>query len=571
MRQRFTRPMATRAAALVGAAALLAGCGSAAASPTTSSAQSAVVVAITGGTPNFWFPMNSAPDFTELNGEMNHLMYLPLVNVSHTNAISFQQAVADKIVVNSSGAVYKVYLKPNLDWSDGRPVTANDVVFAWDVMDAASQTSPTPPWVYGAAGMGGVPSRWQSVVAKGTHEVVITLNTPTNPEWFEHNGLSQIFPMPAFLWNRDPSNMTQELKFILDVASKPTNAIYDVVDGPYKFSSTSDNVYWDFVPNPKYYGQKATRKVDFEYFASSAAEFAALKTGQIQVGSLPFSLYNSRTQLLSDRLQVIYPYGFNYITPNESSKAPGVNGALGLTYVRQALEMGINQAAMIKSIYHGLATPEYDQVPPEPPTVFDDPNVPALTYNPTKAKQLLESHGWTLNSSGVMTKGNMKLAFTLLYPSASTTDQNAMEYLASTWAKEGVKVTLRSESGGTIFADASQSSPSTWTMANTIGWYYGPDFYPTGGEFYLPGAGVNNEGYNNPEMTHLIEDTYLPGTSAQIKAHFDAFLSYEAQQVPVLYVPFTPELFETAKSLSGFVSSFNPITGFYYPNVWSVK
>lgn len=568
MNSRLVRTAATRAAALAGAAALLAACGSAAAPPP--SATSAVVVAITGGTPNFWFPMNSAPDFTELNGEMNHLMYLPLVNVSHTNAISFRQAVADKIVANSTGTVYKVYLKPNLVWSNGQPVTASDVVFSWNVMAAASQSKPAPPWTYGATGMGGVPTRWKSVVAKGSHEVVVTLNTPSNPQWFEHNGLSQIFPMPAAQWNRYPSNMTQELKFILKVASQPTNPIYKVVDGPYEFQSTSNNVFWTFQPNPKYSGHKATRRLVFQYFASAPAEFAALKRNKIQMGTLPMSLYTSRNQLTADKLRVIYPYGFNYLTPNESASAPGVKGAFALTYVRQALEMGINQKAMIASIYHGLGTPEYDQVPPQPPTVFDDPNVPAVTYNPTKGKQLLLSHGWSLNSAGVMTKGSMQLAFTLLYPSASTTIQNAMEYLATTWAKEGVKVTLRSESGGTVFATASQSSPNTWAMANTIGWYYGPDFYPTGGEFYLPNAGANNEGYSNSQMTHLIHQTYTSGTPAQVTARFDAFLSYEAQQLPVLYVPFTPELFETAKPLSGFTNSFNPITGFYYPNDWTL-
>lgn len=568
MNSRLVRTVATRAAALAGAAALLAACGSAVSAPP--SATSAVVVAITGGTPNFWFPMNSAPDFTELNGEMNHLMYLPLVNVSHTNAISFRQAVADKIVANSTGTVYKVYLKPNLKWSNGQPVTASDVVFSWNVMAAASQSKPAPPWTYGAAGMGGVPTRWTSVVAKGTHEVVVTLNTPSNPQWFEHNGLSQIFPMPAAQWNRYPSNMTQELKFILKVASQPTNAIYKVVDGPYEFASTSNNVFWTFKPNPTYYGHKATRRVVFEYFASSPAEFAALKRNKIQVGTLPFSLYNSRNQLTADKLRVIYPYGFNYLTPNESASAPGVKGAFALTYVRQALEMGINQKAMIAAIYHGLGTPEYDQVPAQPPTVFDDPNVPAVTYNPKAGKQLLLSHGWSLNGAGVMTKGSMQLAFTLLYPSASTTFQNAMEYLATTWAQEGVKVTLRAESGGTVFATASQSSPNTWSMANTIGWYYGPDFYPTGGEFYLPSAGANNEGYSNSQMTHLIQQTYTSGTPAQVTARFDAFLSYEAQQLPVLYVPFTPELFETGKSLSGFTNSFNPITGFYYPNDWTL-
>ncbi len=551
----------------LGGAALLSACGTTAPSSQAARPKS-VVVAITGGTPNFWFPMNSAPDFTELNGEMNHLMYLPLVNVSHTNAVSFQQAVAERIVPNASGTVYKVYLKPNLQWSDGRAVTASDVVFAWDVIRAASQTSPAPPWYYGGAGMGGVPTRWQSVVADGPHAVVVTLNQPTNPNWFEHNGLTQIFPMPAFLWNRYPHNMTRELQYILSVANNPGNPVYRVVDGPYEFSRTADNIYWDFIPNPHYYGRKGQFRVVFQYVTSSSAEFTALEKGEIQVGTLPFSLYASRGQLSQDHLRVIYPFGFNYLTPNENAHAAQVNGAFALTYVRQALQMGINQPAIVKALYHGLATPEYDQVPPEPPTVFDDPHLATLRYNPAQGVRLLESHGWRLHN-GIMTKGAMQLKFTLLYPSGSLTYQNEMEYLASTWAKEGIRVSLKSESGGTIFAEATQSSPTTWAMGDTIGWIYGPDFYPTGGEFFLPTSGANNAGYASNTMTHLIHETYMPGSPAQIQRRFDQFLAYEANQVPVLWVPYAPNLFEVNRGLTGFRNSYNPITGFYYPNAWS--
>ncbi len=564
------RSVLTKATAAAGAAALLAGCGAAASSSPSSIQSNTVLVAITGGTPNFWFPMNSAPDFTELNGEMNHLMYLPLVNVNHSNGVSFQQAVADRIVANPQGTVYKIYLNPKVKWSDGRPVTANDVVFAWNIIAAASQSTPAPAWYYGGAGMGGVPTRWKSVVADGQHEVIVTLKQPTNATWFEHNGLTQIFPMPYFKWDKYPHSMAQELQYILSVSNSPSNPVYKVVDGPYAFAKTSSNIYWDFVPNPHYYGQKATFKVDFQYLTSGAAEFTALKKNEIQVGTLPFSLYASRSQLGSDRLHVIYPFGFNYMTPNESLHSAQVNGALALTYVRQALQMGIDQQGIVSAIYHGVATPEYDQVPANPPTVFNDPGVPALKYNPSKGVHLLESHGWRLKN-GVMTKGSMQLKFSLLYPSASVTIQDEMEYLKATWAKEGVQVSLHAESGGTIFAEATQSKPSSWAMANTLGWIYGPDFYPTGGEFYLPTSGANNEGYANAQMTQLIKNTYLPGTPAQTKARFEQFLAFEAQQVPVLWMPYTPQLFEVDRGLTGFTQSYNPITGFYYPNYWRSK
>ncbi|MCL4351390.1 MAG: ABC transporter substrate-binding protein, partial [Firmicutes bacterium] len=148
---------------------------------------------------------------------------------------------------------------------------------------------------------GGIPTRWTRVQAKGADTVVVTLNTPANPNWFIHNGLAQIVPVPSFVWNRHPHNMIKELYFIQSVANSPNNAVYGVVDGPYHFDQMVPNDYWSFVPNPQYDGHRSNlKKVIFQYETSATSEFLGLRNGTINVGYLPTSEWKARNQLTND-------------------------------------------------------------------------------------------------------------------------------------------------------------------------------------------------------------------------------------------------------------------------------
>jgi peptide/nickel transport system substrate-binding protein len=559
------------ALALMGSAALVAaGMAGAVLPQAAAAAQSEVVFALSPQQgPNFFFPEGSSAAFSQVNGQINHLMYLPLVNITHADTPSFTDAVAQKVTWNKSGTVYDVYIKPNLNWSDGKPVTAADVVFTWNVMKYSTNTK--APWTYGGEGMGGVPTLWKSVVAKGQKEVVVTLNKGVDANWFEIDGLSQIFPVPSFLWNKYPTNANQELKYILSVSNSPTNSIYKVIDGPYFFSAMVPNQYWSFVANPGYQaGRKPTvQKVVFEYETSNEAEFAALKSGTIQVGYLPFSLYGAKSELNGDTFDVVYDFGFNYILPNESAMAQNVKDAFQSVYVRQALEMGVNQKGIIQSFYDGYGVVEDDQVPSQPRTVFYDKQATTYSFNPAAGKKLLEAHGWKL-VKGVMTKDGVALKFTFIFDSGNDTDESIAQYLKTTWAQEGIDVTLESEQDNTIFTygntDASKWSMLWWGG----GWTYGPDFEPTGDVFFSPVAGVDT-GYESNEMTKLIAATEAAGTQAQHLARFKQFLNYESQQMPLIWMPYYPLFFEVASNVKNVVSSFNPITGFYYPNYWTVS
>jgi len=427
------------AALAVVLAGAVAGCGS---QPAAASSTKVVVALQPETEPDWWFPIESTATYTNLNGQISDLMYLPLINVNDHDVFTAQGGAADRVTWNATGTVYHVFLKPNLKWSNGQPVTSRDVVFCWDIIKGS--TLPNAPWEYGGAGSGGIPADWKSVVATTPHEVTVTLASPANPLWFVHNGLSQIWPVPASVWDKYPHNMNRELAFIESVANTPTAPEFQVVDGPWEFWKMISTQYWAFRPNPLYVGHHATiQTLVYQYETSAAAIFAGLKRGTIDAAYLPFSMWGSRGQLTNDVLSHVWVLGFTGIALNETPAAPQVGPLFQHLYIREALEMGIDQPEIIQRFYHGFAVPDYGPVPSQPGTVFYYPNLPTpYTYNPAKGKRILEEHGWHL-VHGVMTKDGQALKFTLIYPSSSVTDADIVQLIQNTWAQEGIQVTLR--------------------------------------------------------------------------------------------------------------------------------
>jgi peptide/nickel transport system substrate-binding protein len=336
------------------------------------------------------------------------------------------------------------------------------------------------------------------------------------------------------------------------------------------------NDYWSFVPNPQYDGHRSNlKKVIFQYETSATSEFLGLRNGTINVGYLPTSEWKARNQLTNDVMTTPYAFGFTFLQPNYNTLASGGLGSVFQNlYVRQAMAMGIDQPAILQAFFHGYGVLENDPIPSRPKTVFYDSNLSKLIYpfDPAQGKKLLEKHGWQMQD-GVMTRHGVKLEFTLLFISGSQAAANIVQLVKQDWEQEGIVINLQSGPFDQVLSTAQQTDPTHWNMAfwGTSSWTYDPDYYPTGGSFYLTGAGANQGGYNNLNMDALIKASYTPGNPAQINNALDAYLSYAAHQLPVLWLPYTSSFNEHSRNLHGTVKTYNPITTFMYPNYWIVS
>ncbi len=576
-----TKKIALASGFVLASSMLLAGCGTTSTTSTTSSSAvgkpqygGTVVMALAPDSNVTWyFPLMNGLQDSLYNGWVQSFMYKSLLTYNNNGSINYQRSIASSIKTNAAGTTYTVTMNPKYKWSNGNPVTAKDVLFTWSIIKAASAPNAPTPWPYVGAGSGDIPTGVKSVVQDSTYKFTVTLDKPSNQQWFIYNGLDQFTPLPQSVFDKDPGNMTAELKFLGTIATNPNAPEYKVVDGPYNLTQAVSSQKWVFTPNTKYDGHKSyLSKFVLQYETSSDAEFAALKTGAIQAGYLPNSMWGSRSALDSSyNMSVVRALGYDDIIPNmnygNATASLNAQGGVGKIfrhlYVRQAMQMGIDQATINTAAFHGNAAVETTIVPSLPKTQFYDPNLkPIYSYNPTAGKKLLEDHGWK-EVKGVMTKGPEKMKFTLVFSSGSPSTEQEVTLIQEDWAKEGIDVTLKAEPFSTIVGLTNDQ----WQIEDYGGISWGGS-YPTGeGLFGKPGEGLDSQGYSNNTMNSLIAATHLPysTTAASLNALYK-FQKFVAQDLPVLFVPYPPGYDENAKDLHGVVANSNPFTQYFSPN-----
>ena len=509
--------------------------------------------------PTWWFSVTPV-SFNSTSNFATSYMYQGLLWISKTDTINYSRSIASSITPSKNDTVYTIQLNPKWKWSNGHPVTAADCVYAWDL--AHWSAAKGAPWVDSNVGSHSF-DEITSAVATGTHTLVVTVAAPISPLYVELASLGYLSPVPKFAVDKY-SNHNQELSYLEKIGVNPSNPLFKIVDGPYVISKVVKNDYFIMKANPNYAGHKAAIKtIVFQDEATSASQFAATKTG-LFAQTVPGNAYYTAGKQIKAYQQkpVPYNYGFQMIEPNYSSKAPVIGGLFNKLYFRQAMQMGIDQTAIVKALYQGYAYPVYDPVPEQPPNVFFDKNLKnPYPFNPAAGKKLLEKNGWTLQN-GVMTKNGVKLAFDFLVASGSTTQTNIAQLLKQDWAQEGIDVTIRQEPFSQVIANGT-SDPSKWVLLSWGGgWSYVPDYYPSGDGLFNPGGGANFGGYSSSQMNHLIQVTTVEsGTAAQIHQRFDAYQVYSAQQLPVLYMPLAPTFYAVATYVKGFYSNYSAYLG----------
>lgn len=439
----------------VGGGLLLAGCaGATQAQPKSGGTVTFAELAATP--PNYIFPMEPGAFEGEQNAyEFSNQMYLPLYwyGTSGQPTVNKALSLANLPVFSDNNKVVTITLK-HWQWSNGRPITARDVVFWLNLLSAVtdpsapqvgSSTSPGPGCGFCVAG--NFPENLVSYEATGTYTVKMTLNASYNPTWFLYNQLSLVYPIPQASWDRlsatgpvgnydttaqarqpvsgtsptwyVPSNPGTATTGAFGVAAfingqsendgtYSTNPMWQVVDGPFRLAQFTTSGYVKMVPNKSYSGSPKPSISAFveEPFTTDTAEFNALRSGAVSIGYLPLQdlkQMRSLTQSQSYKLSPWWGFLINYFPYNFTQ--PGVGKILKQLYFRQAIQSLVNQPQYIKTFDSGYAKVENGPAPSYPPgNAFESPTLAkgmVYPYRPGTAAALLRSHGWKVNPGGV--------------------------------------------------------------------------------------------------------------------------------------------------------------------------
>jgi peptide/nickel transport system substrate-binding protein len=538
--------------------------------------------------PSYIFPFMAPSVSTNQNlFDFTYLMYRPLYWFGNGAQPTLNTSLSLASPATFSGRNVTITLKHYM-WSNGTPVTAQDVVFWINMMRAVPQD-----W-FGSV-PGGFPTNVSDVRAVSATEVTMTMTKAYSPTWFLYNNLSQITPMPA-AWDRTASGPSSCATTISDCAavyaylagqakdlsSYATSAIWGIVDGPWRLSAFNADGHVTFVPNKSYSGPVKPKLAALEEvpFTTDSAEYDVLQSSnsssKIDVGYIPAADLPAKppgvpvgTNPLAAKgytLAPLYAWGMGFYVMNFRSTT-GNGPVIRQLYFRQAMAYLMDQQGVISGPLRGYGATTVGPVGNVPVTKFLSPTGrlgDPFPFSVAKARALLSSHGWTVVPGGRTSCADpakcgpgiargKTLSFNFPYASGLSWLASEMTELQSNAAQAGIKLNLQPEPINQVTSVAAANcvavkTPCDWDMANFEGFTFSPDYLPTGDVLYLTGATSNYGAYSNAENDAMIEKTL---TSPDL-SYMYAWQDYLATQLPFEWQPFPAyQLTEVADNLRG--------------------
>lgn len=589
---RITRLAGAVCAALV-ATSMLAGCGSGSthSGGTPQQGGTAVFAEAPGTQPNWIFPMVDAPHNSGYaTGDLQQLMYRELYwfgDSTGSTGVNETKSLAAPPKYSDNNTTVTIDLKP-YKWSDGESVNAASVVFWMHLLAAEKQN-------FYQYVVGQFPDNVVSVTQTGPQQVTFKLNGSYSPTWFTGQELAQITPLPM-AWDKtsdsaapgsggctaDQSKCDAVYQYLYakskDLSTYATDPLWQVVDGPWHLTGFDAQGHITYDPNPAYSGPDKPHLAHYrmEPFTSTDAEFNTLRSGNsisvgsVQVTALPAKKASQElptTNPLQANYNLVPAYGWGWSTSILNMDNPAFGAVFKQLYLRQALQLTLDQETDINAAMRGYGAITTGPVPikPENSYIADaERGSGPYPFDKAKAKALLIGHGWT-EQNGVMvctTPGvadnqcgdgvaaGTKLQFTFEYSTGNPIYGRVVQQWKSDAAEAGIVFDLKGQEFNTVMDDVSNCHGSGPACDWQIG-YFGYQEYnavPTGDQLLLPGSGQNIGNYNDPKLTELINATLHSDDK-------DAMAKYEDYAVKTLpgqiNMPLRTYMEVVAKNLGG--------------------
>lgn len=308
--------------------------------------------------------------------------------------------------VSEDGRTVTVFLRPDIRFHDGHPLTAEDVLFTWQSILDPRVLTPLRA-VFALDGL------ISDVQALDDHTVQFSLARPD----------------PAFIEKLYVGIVPRHLLEGEDLNTARFNRA-PVGTGPFVFKEWTRGSRIVLEANPDYFaGPVGIPRIVYIFVEDENARAAMLRSGTLDVARLSPQL--ARQFVDDDRFQVVVP---PTASVNQVS-LPNDNPVLADPRVRRALAMAVDRQTLVDTVWAGMSQPAYGPILPGHWAYDEEAYIP---YDPAGARALLREAGWVQGSDGFFVKDGQRLAFTLMYLPSLEQDRRIALALRSYFAAIGV-------------------------------------------------------------------------------------------------------------------------------------
>ncbi|WP_405621124.1 ABC transporter substrate-binding protein [Streptomyces sp. NBC_00076] len=355
--------------------------------------------------------------------------------------------------VAGDGLTYTYTLRDGVEFSDGEPLTAADVVFTYEtILDEKTNNTARSEL-----------DTIKEVRADGDDKVVFTLKYPYAP----FAGRTVLPVVPEHIAGKQDPN----------TGSFNTEPIGT---GPYLLASWSKGEKLTFKANPNYWGgAPKVKKVTMAVIEDDDVRATRMRSGDLDGAVLPPNLASTFKDDKARKTYDAKTYDFRTVTLPQENKVTGDRA------VRQALDAAVDRQAMVDKILDGAGRPAYGPLPVDDPWFAQGIE---REQDLAKAERILDRAGWRAGDGGIRAKDGRRASFTLLYPSGDKVRQDHALAYASDAKKAGIEVKVESATWEVI-------EPRMKDDAVLAG--FGSNGDPDFGLYTLLHSSLAGDGFNN--------------------------------------------------------------------------
>ena len=441
----------------------------------------------------------------EINKYATGLMFLPLMELDAD--LNFEGMLADSITTEDNKN-FIVHIDDAATWSDGTPVTADDVVYT--ALRLASPVIGNTAMMYyvfeGVGDDGFVEEGAESIdgIQKVDDKTVQFTTKEEMPiTTFENSYARYLLTLPKHVIEQ----YSEEELSTADWFNHP-----DVVSGPFIVTDFDVDHYISYDANKDYW--KGAPKIDklTIKIVDGSQLYAGLQSGEIDItqqtmSDIPQEDYESVEAL--DNVDVVYGSPVtNQSVFIQTKNVPDVKVRQAMLYAidrQQILEELLNGHGEIVDGFLSSASPFYDD------------SLTPVSYDPEKAKALLEEAGWD---------GSQTIRFYV--NSGDSTFVNAASIIAAEWAAVGIKAEIQTVDFATLMSVAGTEDYDVLAVQYT----YAPvDPYPD--VAWLLGGEESWTGYSDDTLNDALTKSQLTSDPEETKELFSVVDKKVQEDVPM--------------------------------------
>lgn len=441
----------------------------------------------------------------EINKYATGLMFLPLMELDAD--LNFEGMLADSITTEDNKN-FIVHIDDAATWSDGTPVTADDVVYT--ALRLASPVIGNTAMMYyvfeGVGDDGFVEEGAESIdgIQKVDDKTVQFTTKEEMPiTTFENSYARYLLTLPKHVIEQ----YSEEELSTAEWFNHP-----DVVSGPFIVTDFDVDHYISYEANKDYWkGAPKIDKLNIKIVDGSQL-YAGLQSGEIDItqqtmSDIPQEDYESVEAL--DNVEVVYGSPVtNQSVFIQTKNVPDVKVRQAMLYAidrQQILEELLNGHGEIVDGFLSSASPFYDD------------SLTPVSYDPEKAKALLEEAGWD---------GSQTIRFYV--NSGDSTFVNAASIIAAEWAAVGIKAEIQTVDFATLMSVAGTEDYDVLAVQYT----YAPvDPYPD--VAWLLGGEGSWTGYSDDTLNEALTKSQLTSDPEETKELFSVVDKKVQEDVPM--------------------------------------